>query len=152
MKPPIRLSPIDREHIQELYDEHQTARDELPYTEAFDRIWNGFQDRTFKNADREQVFAAMIKYVRSSTCPSASEPFVGLNDEQIHTLKTLLPRHARGGKILPYSNEFNAARAEFSRLTEAEVSERDFWRGILRATGATRRVTRRSPEKAAAVS
>jgi hypothetical protein len=146
MKPPIRLSAIDREHIQELYDTHQTARDELPYTEVFDRIWTGFQDRTFKNADREQLFGAMVKYVRSSTCPSTARPPIGLSDEQLRVLKSLLPRHASGGRILPYSSEFNAARTEFSRLAEAELSERDFWLGMLSVTGTHRGTTRR-PER-----
>ena len=66
MKPPLKLNAIDQEHLQELYNSAGVARDELPYTPAFDALVQGFQDRTFKNADQEQVFSAIIKYVRSS--------------------------------------------------------------------------------------
>ena len=67
MKVPLKLNAIDQEHLQELYNSAGVARDELPYTQQFEDLWQGFQDRTFKNADREQVFAAIIKYVRSSS-------------------------------------------------------------------------------------
>ena len=67
MRPPLKLNAIEQEHLQELYDAAGVARDELPYSEKFDEIWSGFQDRTFKNAEREQVFGAILKYVRSSS-------------------------------------------------------------------------------------
>src|SRR5881392_2171908 len=67
MRVPLKLSAIDQEHLQELYDAAGVARDELPYSEKFEEIWQGFQDRTFKNAEREQVFGAILKYVRSSS-------------------------------------------------------------------------------------
>jgi hypothetical protein len=60
MKVPLKLNSIDQEHLQELYNAAGVARDELPYTPQFEELWQGFQDRTFKNADREQLFAAII--------------------------------------------------------------------------------------------
>src|SRR5579862_4123257 len=69
---PLKLSAIDQEHLQELYDASGVARDELPYTESFETLWVGFQDRTFKNAGRDQVYAALLKYTRSSS--NASKP------------------------------------------------------------------------------
>src|SRR5213592_2907544 len=56
MRVPVKLSSIEQEHLQELYDAAGVARDELPYTEKFDELWLGFQNRTFKDAEREQVF------------------------------------------------------------------------------------------------
>ena len=76
MKPPLKLNAIDQEHLQELYDSLGTARDELPYTPKFDELVQGFQDRTFKNADHEQVFAALLKYVRSSSNASSEQQAV----------------------------------------------------------------------------
>ena len=67
MRVPLKLNSIEQEHLQELYDSAGVARDELPYSAKFDEIWQGFQDRTFKNAEREQVFGAILKYVRSSS-------------------------------------------------------------------------------------
>src|SRR5688572_2129173 len=51
MRPPLKLSAIDQEHLQELYDASGVARDELPYTDSFEELSQGFQDRTFKNAE-----------------------------------------------------------------------------------------------------
>ena len=71
MLPPLKLNSIDTEHLQELYNSSGIARDELPYTDAYEELWQGFQDRTFKNAEREQLFGAMLKYTRSSSNAAA---------------------------------------------------------------------------------
>src|SRR3954447_18736789 len=127
MRAPLKLNPIEQEHLQELYDAAGIARDELPYSPKFDEIWQGFQDRTFKNAEREQVFGAIIKYVRSSS-NSASGTILDskLSEDQVKQLKGLLPRHARAGKILPYSDEFEPARKEFAKFSGVELSEQEF--------------------------
>lgn len=148
MRLPLKMSEIDREHLQELYDAEGVARDELPYTDEFERIWRGFQDRTFKNAEREQVYAALLKHTRSSTNAAKDLPPTTLNDEQLKQLKAVLARHAKGGKVLPYSDEFESARKEFSKLSSTELSEKDFWQAISRAHGAKRLPPRRT--KAAA--
>ena len=139
MKPPLKLSAIDQEHLQELYDAAGVARDELPYTPAFDALVQGFQDRTFKNADPEQVFGAILKYVRSSGNAATAQAAVALSEEQGKQLKGVVSRNAVGGKLLPYSDEFAAARTEFNRLAGAELSDGDFWRAIQQSQGAKRR-------------
>jgi len=148
MKPPLKLNAIDQEHLQELYNSAGVARDELPYTPAFDALVQGFQDRTFKNADQEQVFSAIIKYVRSSGNASTQMPPGTLSDEQLKQLKAVLSRHAVGGKVLPYSDESLSARNEFNKLTRADMSEQDFWRSILRLQVTKRRPP--APKKVAA--
>ena len=150
MKPPLKLNSIDQEHLQELYDASGVARDELPYTPAFDTLVQGFQDRTFKNADAEQMFGALLKYTRSSKNAATEQPPSALDDDQLKQLKAILSRHLIGGKILPYSDEFNAARAEFTKAAGAEVPEQDFWRGILRVLGNKRRPPPRKKAVAAA--
>ncbi len=151
MQIPLKLNSIDQEHLQELYDASGIARDELPYTDKFDELWQGFQDRTFKNADREQVFSAMLKYTRSSRNASTELTPTGLNEEQLKTLKVVLSRHTKAGKLLPYSDEFNSARAEFNKLTSTEQSERDFWLSILRMNSSKRRPPTRKKAAAAVV-
>jgi hypothetical protein len=121
MKAPLKLNAIDQEHLQELYNSAGVARDELPYTPAFDALVQGFQDRTFKNADHEQVYSAMIKYVRSSSNAATTLPPGTLNDDQLKHLKPVLSRHSVGGKILPYSDEFAAAHKEFNKVAGAEL-------------------------------
>jgi hypothetical protein len=150
MQIPLKLNSIDQEHLQELYDTSGIARDELPYTEQFETLWQGFQDRTFKNADREQVFSAMLKYTRSSRNASTELGATALNEDQLKTLKVVLSRHSKGGKLLPYSDEFNSAKAEFTKLSTLEVSDRDFWLSILRLNSSKRRPPTRKKAAAAA--
>ncbi len=139
MRPPLKLNAIEQEHLQELYDAAGVARDELPYSEKFDEIWQGFQDRTFKNADPEQVFGALLKYTRSSSNAATDLPPSVVNDDQLKQLKAALSRHLIAGKILPYSDEFEVARAEFKKQAGTDLSEHDFWRAIMSLQGAKRR-------------
>lgn len=150
MKAPLKLNAIDQEHLQELYNSAGVARDELPYTEAFDGLVQGFQDRTFKNADHEQVYGAMIKYVRSSGNASTTLPPGTLNDEQLKQLKPVLSRYAVGGKLMPYSDEFVAAHKDFNKAAKSELSDQDFWRAIMRLQGAKRKPPVRKKVAAAA--
>jgi hypothetical protein len=139
MRPPLKLNSIDTEHLQELYNASGVARDELPYTEAFETLWQGFQDRTFKNAEREQVFGAILKYVRSSSNAAGEMVESKLTDEQLKTLKQALVRHSKGGKLLPYSDELQTAHKEFLKQTQIELTEGEFWQSAVRAQGAKRR-------------
>jgi hypothetical protein len=139
MRPPLKLNAIEQEHLQELYDAAGVARDELPYSGKFDEICQGFQDRTFKNAEREQVFGAILKYVRSSSNSASGDIVTSrLSDDQLKQLKGLLPRHARGGKLLPYSDEFEAARKEFAKHSGVELSEQEFWQAMQKSQGPKR--------------
>jgi hypothetical protein len=154
MMTPLKLNSIDQEHLQELYDATGVARDELPYTAAFDSIVAGFQDRTFKNADHEQLFAAILKYVRSSS-NAAAEPVPGLvplTDDQVKQLKVVVSRHGSAGKMLPYSDAFKSAMTEFNKLASASFSEQEFWHALQRAGGARRKPPVAKRPKAVAAS
>jgi hypothetical protein len=144
MRVPLKLNAIEQEHLQELYNAAGVARDELPYSDKFEEIWSGFQDRTFKNAEREQVYGAIVKYVRSSSNAATETPETKLNEDQLKQIKTLLPRHAKGAKILPYSDEVDAARKEFIKLSGTDVSELEFWQAIMRVQGPKRRPPKRA--------
>ena len=146
---PLKLSAIDQEHLQELYDAAGIARDELPYTDAFETIWLGFQDRTFKNAGRDQLYAALLKYTRSSTNAAQPSEAIVLSDEQKKILKTIVQRHATGGKLLPYSDAFNSALKDFNTLGGATLSENDFWRAIAGGGGGKRRLPPKRTAKVA---
>jgi hypothetical protein len=152
MRPPLKLSSIDQEHLQELYDQFRTARDELPYTETFDQLCQGFQDRTFKNAHPEQVFAALLKYVRSGG-NSAKEGVlpVVITEDHMRQLKLLLPRHAKGTKLLPYGDEFEAAHKEFAKMSGTEMPAADFWRVISKSASPKRKPPTRAKAVAVAV-
>lgn len=149
MRPPVKLSAIDQEHLQELYDAAGVPRDTLPYTEAFEQLVRDFQDRTFKNADKEQVYAALLKYTRSGSAGSAVAPESTLTPDQKKQLKSVLPRHAKGSKILPYSEELEAARQEFNRLAGTTLTDAEFWQDILALQGSRRRPPTRAAKPAA---
>jgi hypothetical protein len=148
MRPPLKLNAIEQEHLQELYDAAGVARDELPYTEQFTQLVQDFQDRTFKNAEPEQVFGAILKYVRSSTNAAGDVGDAVLDPEQVKSLKLVLKRHVKGGKVLPYSSEFETALKEFMGMTKKELTGRDFWLSIVRTQGRSRRPPKRAAAKA----
>jgi len=152
MRPPLKLSAIDQEHLQELYDQCGIARDELPYTEMFDSLCQGFQDRTFKNAHHEQVFAALLKYVRSGGNPAKEnrDPLT-LTEDHVKQIKTLLPRHAKGGKLLPYGDEFESAHKEFVKLSGKELVAAEFWRAVSKSASPKRKPPVRKAVAAAVV-
>ncbi len=140
MVTPLKLNAIDQEHLQELYDATGVARDELPYTPAFDQIVEGFQDRTFKNADHQQLFMAILKYVRSSSNSAAEgQAPHGLNEDEVKQMKVAISRHGTAGKLLPYSDAFNSARLEFVKISGKEMTEAEFWHSLQRLNGARRR-------------
>lgn len=151
MRVPLKLSEIDREHLQELYDSAGIPRDQLPYTEKYDEIWQGFQDRTFKNADREQIYGALLKYTRTGAKNPSSLPDSTLNPDQLKQLRGLLSRHAKGGKVLPYSDEFTKAKEEFSKHSGTSLEDAGFWLAVLHATGAKRKPPVRAKAKAVPV-
>ena len=139
MLPPLKLNSIDTEHLQELYNSSGIARDELPYTDAYEELWQGFQDRTFKNAEREQLFGAMLKYIRSSANASNQVAETKLSEDQMKVLKQTATRHAKGGKLLPYSDEMAMALREFNKVAQVELTPAEFWHSVVRAQGAKRR-------------
>ena len=140
MKPPLKLSAIEQEHLQELYDAAGVARDELPYTAAFENLIQEFQDRAFKNADGEQVFGAILKYGRTGAFSNKNEgPPSTFTDEQIKQLKQALMRHATGGKVLPYSDAFTAAKNEFAKASGQQLNDQQFWQSVMKALGSKRR-------------
>jgi hypothetical protein len=152
MRVPLKLNSIEQEHLQELYDSAGVARDELPYSAKFDEIWQGFQDRTFKNAEREQVFGAILKYVRSSSNAASGALIESkVSDDQLKQLKALLPRHSRAGKVLPYSDEFEAVRKEFAKISGVELTEQEFWQAMQKSQGPKRQPPPRRKAAAKAV-
>src|ERR1700742_3205091 len=136
MRPPLKLNSIDQEHLQELYNASGVARDELPYTDAFETLWQGFQDRTFKNAERDQLFGAILKYVRSSSNSAGTVPDSKLNEEQLKSLKQLLVRHTKAAKLLPYSEEIEMVQKESQKASGIELTPAEFWQSIVRSQGA----------------
>ena len=91
------------------------------------------------------MFGAIIKYVRSSGNASGQVTLPpGVTDDQIKQLKAILSRHLTGGKILPYSEAFETARAEFNKAAGTSLNEQEFWHAILRSQGPKRTPPKRT--------
>ena len=91
----------------------------------------------------------MLKYTRSSSNAAGELPATKLNDDQMKALKQTATRYARGGKLLPYSDELESAVKEFNKTAQTELTAAEFWQSVVRAQGAKRRPPPR--KKAAAV-
>jgi hypothetical protein len=151
MKTALKLSEIEQEHLQELYNAVGVPRDELPYTPAYEQLIKDFQDRTFKNADGEQVFSALLKYGRTGSFAGDPDMIATpLNEEQAKQLKLVMVRHGSAGKLLPYSDAFNTARNEFNKVSGMTLSEAEFWQLVMK-TGGRRRPPPPRKKKAVAV-
>jgi hypothetical protein len=144
MRIALKLNAIEQEHLQELYDAAGVARDELPFTEQFDKLCQDFQDRTFKNAEPEQVFGALLKYVKSSTCRSSGAESATIDADTKAHLRTMLKRHGRSGRLLPYSSEFEAALRDFNAVAAKTMTPREFWLAIVKTQGRSRRAPQES--------
>jgi hypothetical protein len=139
MRPALKLSEIEQEHLQEVYDAGGVPRDQLPYSAAFAVLCKEFQGRTFKNAHEEQVYGALIKYVRASTVGASGEgPASEVPPEHLKALKGLLTRLGTKAKLLPYSDEFEQAKKEFKKIAGLELSDPEFWLACTRAGGPKR--------------
>jgi hypothetical protein len=127
---PLKLSAIEQQHLQELYDAAGIPRDALPYTEILDQMCRDFQDRAFKNAGPAQVYGALVKYIKSSNCPKGAMVEI-VDEEPLATnLKRVRDHRAGKAKINPYTSEFDSAKREFISTTGIELSEADFYRGL----------------------
>jgi hypothetical protein len=60
-----------------------------------------------------------------------------------------LSKHQIGGKILPYSDNFEAARTEFNKVAATDLNEQAFWHAILRSQGPKRQPPKRQKVAAA---
>ena len=148
MRPPLKLNAIEQEHLQEVYDAMGVGRDQLPYTPEFEKLCQEFQDRAFKNAEPEQIYSALLKYTRSSTNTSADPGPGTLDPEKVKQLKLVLKKHAKGGKVLPYSSEFESALKDFNNQAKTELSAREFWQSMMRTQSRSRRPPKRASKPA----
>ncbi len=132
MLPPLKLNDIEQEHLQEVYDAAGTPREELPYSPAFDTLCQEFQDRTFKNAQPQQIYMALIKYSKVGNHPAGADA-APITPEQLKTLKIIIKKHGVSGRLIPYTDEFEAARVEFNKTVGLSLENRDFWLAIAKS-------------------
>lgn len=127
---PLKLGSIEQQHLQELYDAAGVPRDDLPYSDALAQVCRDFQDRTFKNASEPQVYGAMLKYVRSGRCPKVRTVRGAEPADRVEQARLLTAQRTFGGKLQPYTRDFDSARNAFARGGGADLSPREFWRVV----------------------
>src|SRR2546430_2744728 len=124
MRPALKLNDIEQEHLQEVYNSAGVPRDQLSYTEQFFPICEGFQNRTFKNADAQQVYGALLKYSRVGSHKSLEAAAPELTPDQAKQLKATLKKHGQAGRLMPYGDEFAGALADFNKVASLNLSLR----------------------------
>jgi len=129
----MRLDRASEEHVRELLDDTELPRDQLPYTEEFDRLKEAFYDRTFKKlSDSEfwQILARIGKQggVRGKKTRDSAP---GLSEEQKELLLRKLPVPIGQTDGLPYTDKMTKLVAGFNGATGLDLSDRDVWLGVL---------------------
>jgi hypothetical protein len=126
----LKLGAIEQEHLQELYEAAGVPRDQLPYSPVMAQMCQGFQERTFRNADEAQVYGAIVKYVRSSRCAAGDSPAPEATSDQARQVALLKAQHPVWKKLQPYSPGFDSARSAFARDNGADLTPHEFWQVI----------------------
>ena len=55
-----RLTLDEKQYLQELYKEANTAVDRLPYTRSFESIYQQFSAASFREFNRSELFRALL--------------------------------------------------------------------------------------------
>ena len=143
----LKLNDIEQEHLQDVYNATGIPREELPYSEAYTKLCQDFQDRVFKNAGPEQVFGALLKYGRAGSFQANQVAHASVTPDLSKILKTTVRKHGKAGKVLPYSSEFDSALAEFNKVSGLNLSARDFWLSICKSQAKPRALPPRKKVK-----
>ena len=134
----LKLGLIEQQHLQELYEGAGVPRDELPYSAELALVCREFQDRTFKNASEAQVYAALVKYVRSGRrAAGTTRKAPPAPPERLEHARLLTAQRPSGARLEPYTVAFDHARNAFARNGGAALSRQEFW-GVVRLAGGTR--------------
>lgn len=130
------LSREDHTLIDAYRDEGRPV-DDLPYTEAFERIFERVRaiDPTL---DRNAVFRRLLNLRKAARLPQmgrrAGMP-VSIGDWEEELLADLIPIHAgtTGRRDrLPYTSEFDSLANEFNKRSERNLSRHDIWKLLSR--------------------
>ena len=129
----ITLDSAGEEHVRELLDDTELARDQLPYTEEFDGLKEGFYDRTFKKLSDAEFWQILLRIGKQGgvrgkkTRDHAPE----LSEDQKQALRRLLPVELGKTDSLPYTDRMTRLVASFNRATGLDLTERDVWLAVL---------------------
>lgn len=129
----VRLDRMGEEHVRELLESTELARDQLPYTEEFDRLKDEFYRRTFKKVSDEEFWLILAKIgkkggVRGKTTRDYAPE---LSEGEKEALLRLLPVDLGKTDSLAYTDQMQRLVADFNRAAGLELSERDVWLAML---------------------
>jgi hypothetical protein len=129
----VRLDRAGEEHIRDLLNDTELARDQLPYSDEFVRLKADFYKRTFKDISDSEFWIAVARVgkrggVRGKhTRDHAPE----LTEAQQQSLENLLPVALGETDSLPYTPKMSGLVVRFNKATGMKLTEREAWLAIL---------------------
>ena len=130
-----RLDEIELAH--ELLRDADLSRDQLPYTQEFDALKKAFETHLHRRVTDSQFWQLLTRAgKRGGLAREKSRrkkvPAPKLTTEQQLELLRLFPDGIGNRDSLPYTEEFENLRRQFSKLTRTNLDNREFWRVLSR--------------------
>ncbi|MBN2296202.1 MAG: hypothetical protein JXM70_27475 [Pirellulales bacterium] len=117
-----------QEHIRELLQAVEVARDSLPYTEEFDKLKTDFYDRTFKKLSDSELWLAILSVSKKGGIKGKKKTQSPLiSDDFKESLLKMLPVPIGQIDNLPYTEKLEKFTCRFNAVTQAKLSIRDVW-------------------------
>ena len=129
----MNLSRAHEEHLRELLQSANVARDSLPYTEEFERLKKEYWGRTFKQMSNAEFWTALVSVAKQGGVRGKrkSNGSPTLREEHAELLKKLLPVPIGQRDRLPYTESLSKLVVKFNQLAETALTERQLWLAIL---------------------
>jgi hypothetical protein len=129
----MRLDRAGEEHVRELMQGAELARDQLPYTEEFDRLKQGFYMRTFKKVSDAEFWLILARVGKKGGVrgKATQDHAPELSDDQKATLLKRLPVAIGETDSLPYTERMSRLVKGFNAAVNLSLSEREVWLAVL---------------------
>jgi len=128
------LSAAHDEHIKELLQDCEFARDQLPYSEDFVQLKRAFWLRSFRKLSDHEFWLAIVRVAKKGGISGKPRGDIApeLTEEQRDTLIKMLPVTPGQRDQLPYSERFSRLVARYNTITGLDLSSREIWLAVLR--------------------
>jgi len=129
----VTLDRAGEEHIRDLLNETELARDQLPYSDEFGRLKECFYDRALKKLTDSEFWEVVARVGKQGgvrgkkTKDNAPE----LSDEQKASLRKLLPMPLGQTDSLPYTDKMKSLVERFNKTFGLSLGEREVWLAVL---------------------
>lgn len=126
------LDKASKEHVRDLLKKAPVARDQLPYSDYFQKLKSEFYDRTFKKVSDEEFWHILINVAKGGGIKGKQKvPGPKLTEEQKDILLRALTIPLGEIDNLPYTSKMSNLTSTFNRLSGLNMSEYEVWLALL---------------------